>query len=139
MQILTQEQKDRANARRRSLYRKTLEINPNANRERYLRERDNVIKRARKYRIEHPEKRREWARKHNTGCTAEQYNAMLEEQGGKCAICGNEDDNLCADHDHVTGVVRGLLCKKCNWGLGQFADNTNIMLLAIEYLERNKK
>lgn len=53
------------------------------------------------------------------GFTAEAYDAMLEAQGGGCAICGNppKSRRLHVDHDHKTGAVRGLLCHRCNRGL----------------------
>lgn len=60
--------------------------------------------------------------------TAEQYDSMLRAQNGVCAICekqetlldtrSNEVKNLCVDHCHKTGKVRGLLCAKCNKAFG---------------------
>lgn len=56
------------------------------------------------------------------GITPERYSKMLQEQGGKCAICGGLpiQKRLAVDHDHETGKVRGLLCACCNMSLGQF-------------------
>lgn len=54
------------------------------------------------------------------GITLTEYNAILESQGGKCALCDKECDswgNLAVDHCHKTGKVRGLLCMKCNQSL----------------------
>lgn len=53
------------------------------------------------------------------GLTAEQYDALLERQGGRCAICRNrpKSKRLAVDHDHKTGEVRGLLCSRCNHDL----------------------
>ena len=50
------------------------------------------------------------------GLSAEEYESMLAEQGGGCAICGRlpKAKRLNVDHDHVTGEVRGLLCYVCN-------------------------
>jgi hypothetical protein len=74
------------------------------------------------------------------GITLAEYNAMLEAQDYKCAICGNEDEvegrRLAIDHCHTTGKIRGLLCGKCNRGLGLFYDNTNNLAKAIEYLNK---
>jgi len=82
------------------------------------------------------------------GITPEEYDAMLLEQGGICAICKSDKpwgfvtepkrarDFFCVDHDHTTGEVRGLLCQPCNIGLGSFKEDTYIMSLAINYLER---
>jgi hypothetical protein len=51
------------------------------------------------------------------GITLDAYEQMLCEQGGVCAICGDEKE-LVVDHDHETGEVRGLLCRACNLRLG---------------------
>ncbi len=69
----------------------------------------------------------------------EEYDAMCDRQGGVCAICGNkpaEGERLAVDHDHVSGQVRGLLCRGCNTGLGQFTDDPSRLRAAAEYLER---
>lgn len=76
------------------------------------------------------------------GITLAQYNEMLEAQDYKCAICGNEDEvegrRLAIDHCHTTGKIRGLLCGKCNRGLGLFYDNTTALAKAIKYLTKEK-
>lgn len=52
------------------------------------------------------------------GITSDQYDKMLADQGGTCALCPNEISpygrRLSIDHDHVTGRVRGILCLRCN-------------------------
>jgi hypothetical protein len=63
------------------------------------------------------------------------FNATLEEQGGLCAVC-LEQAAVHVDHDHVFGNVRGLTRVNGNGGLGQFKDRVDIMLKAIDYLER---
>lgn len=75
------------------------------------------------------------------GLTQEGYDAMLEEQGGVCAICGASPNgkNLAVDHDHVTGKVRGLLCFKCNYGLGYFQDSRDLLAKASEYLNKKEE
>lgn len=66
-----------------------------------------------------------------------QYQKLLEQQNHKCFICETEDwRNLAVDHNHQTGQVRGLLCTKCNTGIGQFQDNIELLLKAVEYLTR---
>jgi hypothetical protein len=72
------------------------------------------------------------------GLTPKEYNDILLRQNGKCGICGgvNKDGSkLCADHDHRTKEVRGLLCNSCNWGIGHLKDSIYILRKAIEYLE----
>jgi hypothetical protein len=74
------------------------------------------------------------------GITLAQYNSMLEAQNYTCAICGNGDEvegrRLAIDHCHTTGKVRGLLCGKCNRGLGLFYDNQELLSNAIKYLTK---
>jgi hypothetical protein len=70
------------------------------------------------------------------GITAAEYNRMLDAQGGVCLICKRSCSNrLALDHYHATGRVRGLLCVKCNCGLGNFCDNPDLLRAAIRYLE----
>jgi len=59
----------------------------------------------------------------NYGISVEQYEAMLKQQSGCCAICKkapgeNARGRLHVDHCHKTGKIRGLLCVKCNMALG---------------------
>lgn len=72
------------------------------------------------------------------GITAEEYEVMFTEQGGRCAICERHQlefrRRLCVDHCHKTGKVRGLLCDNCNHGIGLFKDNSERMFRAIKYL-----
>lgn len=75
----------------------------------------------------------EQARKHLYGLR--DYAILFNEQGGKCAIC-RVNTKLVVDHDHETGAVRGLLCGKCNLGLGHFNDDRGIIGSALEYLAR---
>jgi len=69
------------------------------------------------------------------------YEKMMEEQKGKCLICGRDFDkiyfpqNTHIDHDHKTGKVRGLLCNNCNVILGNAFDNPLILINAIKYLQ----
>ena len=69
------------------------------------------------------------------GITLEDYNRIYTDQGGACAICGAVTQRaLCVDHCHASGNVRGLLCRKCNTGLGCYNDSPDLMLKAIAYL-----
>jgi hypothetical protein len=69
--------------------------------------------------------------------TPEQWDEMLIEQTGRCAICGDEMKDPHVDHDHTSGAVRGLLCNLCNSVLGKARENTAILAAAIEYLDRH--
>lgn len=79
------------------------------------------------------------------GITRAEYQAMLASQNGVCAICRTEcppGKNLAVDHDHsccgagksCKACIRGLLCQRCNTGLGQFQDSPERLQAAIAYL-----
>jgi len=74
------------------------------------------------------------------GITEDQHKELLNKQGGHCALCPKTlEDNgrkFAVDHDHVTGKVRGLLCKEHNTGLGYFHDSIEELELAIKYLKQ---
>ena len=63
---------------------------------------------------------------------------MLDNQGHVCMICKKDinEHSSHIDHSHVTGKVRGILCEKCNKGLGQFDDNIEYLNNAIKYLSK---
>lgn len=71
--------------------------------------------------------------------TIEILEQKLKEQDNKCLICNKEFDlktRPVVDHDHKTNKLRGMLCDNCNLGLGNFQDNTDILISAIEYLKK---
>lgn len=75
------------------------------------------------------------------------YNALMEQQGGKCAICKSDGflmrehhrATLMVDHDHSDGSVRGLLCHNCNRALGLLQDSPDVVSAAHDYLIRHSK
>lgn len=72
--------------------------------------------------------------------TVEDYDDLLEEQEGKCGICGTTDPGtsktrFSVDHDHRTRKVRGLLCSKCNIALGGLGDTIERLEKAVAYLK----
>lgn len=82
-------------------------------------------------------------RKHRYGVTKEEYDAMYAAQEGLCAICRQPENwktkygvvmDLCVDHDHDTGKVRGLLCNRCNLGIKRFERDVEWLKKAIVYL-----
>lgn len=83
-------------------------------------------------------KRRRWEIRSKYGLTPEDYDALLASQGGVCAICKQEPASrgFHVDHDHVTGRVRGLLCNRCNVALGNFRESREVILAAVDYLDR---
>ncbi len=67
--------------------------------------------------------------------TIEDFDRMLKDQDFRCAICGiMAETRLDIDHDHVTNRVRGLLCYKCNVGIGHLDDNPILLLNSIQHL-----
>ena len=85
---------------------------------------------------------RRWNRYKLSGFTQEDFDNKLKEQNYKCAICGTDDPgktNWHADHDHSTKEKRGILCHKCNTGIGLLQDNIDILCSAIEYLRHYTK
>jgi hypothetical protein len=70
--------------------------------------------------------------------TVEDYRTMLDAQDDRCAICSRPfaeaGHQINVDHCHRTGVIRGLLCRACNLGLGHFDDNVQTLQNAIAYL-----
>lgn len=75
------------------------------------------------------------------GLTLEEYETLLTQQQGLCAICRrpspatDRGGRLAVDHDHKTGEVRGLLCTSCNTGLGAFREDPDLFMAAVQYLE----
>jgi hypothetical protein len=72
------------------------------------------------------------------GITAEQYDTMLNAQGGVCAICKQPPGNkrLAVDHDHSNGRNRALLCALCNHAIERFENDPDFGTKALNYLAR---
>lgn len=95
-----------------------------------------------RYREKHVGKRKAYKAKARYGLSQDSWDALLAAHAN-CQICGSPFDEpgtrKCVDHDHDTGVVRGLLCNSCNGGLGLFRDSTARLMAAIAYLQRHGK
>jgi hypothetical protein len=81
--------------------------------------------------------------KRKYGITTKEKNEMIERQDYKCLICELDfremsRNNVCTDHCHKTGIIRGILCTKCNNGLGCYDDDIKKLSNAIKYLEVTK-
>lgn len=71
--------------------------------------------------------------KYRYGLDRKAYKQMYDEQGGKCALCRKNlylpnrtlKTNICVDHNHETGKVRGMLCMNCNVNLGWYLNKKN--------------
>jgi Recombination endonuclease VII len=100
------------------------------------RERGKKAQKARRDQGLDTETRRRRDYKNKYGITLEEWKVLYESQKGLCAICSRDLEGIkvCTDHDHATGLVRGLLCTNCNQGLGYFSDNADTMIRGAHYL-----
>ena len=99
----------------------------------------------REYMKRNPDKQKSMDLKKNFGITLETYKSKSEQQQGLCAICNKPEitkdnrtglvRNLAVDHNHNTGQVRGLLCRGCNQGLGNFQEDLQRLKNAVAYLK----
>jgi len=107
-----------------------------------------------KYRLQHRKYFYDWKKEHpdevynsylkKYGITLKEYKKLLKRQNNVCAICKQPETQLAkgrkkirqlsVDHNHNTTSVRGLLCDKCNRGLGVFRDNPKFLINAAKYL-----
>lgn len=76
------------------------------------------------------------------GISLEEYTALLEKQGGVCALCGQLErmkgkKNLSVDHNHKTGKIRALLCHRCNAALGYASDDADLLRRMADYVEKD--
>jgi len=73
------------------------------------------------------------------GLSYKDWEGLWYSQDGHCAICDKffaDKTDICVDHNHKTGEVRSLLCKRCNIGIGLFDDSHELLKNTVEYLKR---
>lgn len=99
--------------------------------------------RSKSWRTHNPDKEKDIHLKKKYGITLITYREMLDIQEGKCAICqqhqSEKSRDLSVDHDHATGIVRGLLCGNCNFAIGYLGDNPDNCIRAAAYLAFHKE
>jgi hypothetical protein len=116
----------------------------------YAKNREKAIAYVRRWQQENPDRLRDYRLKNREqralqmrrlhlrrtfGMTVDDYSAILAAQEGGCAICGDQPEEGQSFHiDHDDGGVRGILCVRCNNGLGQFKDDPELLLRAAEYV-----
>ena len=87
--------------------------------------------------VKKKQKQNSWKYQGIKDMTIERYNKILEEQNNCCKICGKNQlefkKKLHIDHCHSTGEVRGIVCYRCNIGLG-FIDNKIWFDKVLKYL-----
>lgn len=79
--------------------------------------------------------------KRKYGMSESEYQQLVIDQNYVCAICKRgeprKNSRLAVDHCHVTGIVRGLLCTKCNTALGLLDEDAEVMKNLVAYLEKH--
>ena len=99
-----------------------------------------VNKRTKQWKLDNPEKWKATQRQSRHGISDSMYQRLISYQMFRCGICREvwnpSSKRFAIDHDHKTGKTRGLLCVRCNVGLGYMRDNPEILRSAIEYLEQ---
>lgn len=93
-----------------------------------------AAKRREYYRLD-PERYKANNKKALYGISRDDYRDLVVGQAGRCLICGLVPDVLYVDHDHTTGKIRGLLCNRCNAGIGFLGDDADRVKVAHRYLE----
>lgn len=92
----------------------------------------------REWHARNPDHRKDRALRSRYGITIDERDAMIEAQQGLCGICDHEPngsrDILHVDHDEVTGIVRGMLCMRCNTAIGNLDHDIERLKAAIRYL-----
>ena len=99
-----------------------------------------LLKQSRDWNNDNKDMRKNSSLKLYYGITLEEYNEMFVSQNGVCAICKESQitgKSLSVDHNHETSKVRGLLCNKCNTGIGLLGEKEEILLEAIKYIKNN--
>jgi recombination endonuclease VII len=100
----------------------------------------------RQWRKANPHKARDYGYRRNYGITLAEYVAILEQQGGVCAVCAGHETSissrgevkpLAVDHCHTTNKVRALLCSGCNVSIGHAGENPARLRLLADYLEKH--
>lgn len=94
----------------------------------------------RRWRKNNPRRRLNTRLKSQYGITLEEFEQMSREQDHLCAVCGKPETaykRLSVDHCHKTKRIRGLLCHRCNKGLGFFDDDPDKLMAAIRYICEN--
>lgn len=117
----------------------------------YIKNKKSIIKQQKEYYQKHREKRLKQTKirhiEKTYNITYTEFINLLEKQNNKCAICNKEETAkernrkirmLSVDHCHKTGKVRGLLCRQCNIGIGNFFDSIELLEKTIKYLKDSK-
>lgn len=132
---------EHAAERERKRYFSRKAADPEYGRKRWARRRSIEAPKRAAWNAAHPEEIRRRNLWRQYGVTPEQVDLMFAKQGRVCAICGDEPRNgvPSVDHIHGTKIIRGLLCDRCNAGIGMFLDDTHRLYKAMVYLTKAKE
>lgn len=100
---------------------------------------DELREQRRSYYLAHREEYRFKKLRDLYGMDVMSFEKMLDSQGHACAVCGTRrpgGHGWCVDHDHVSGIVRGILCPNCNTGIGHLGDDAERVEKALAYLRK---
>lgn len=97
----------------------------------------------------HPDRVRNQNLKTCYGIGLKEFNEMLKLQDNHCAVCMSVDSGpgrknpekrepLFVDHDHVTGKIRGLLCRTHNTALGLLQDDLEVLTKMAAYISKSR-
>ena len=114
------------------------EKNPEKVKEKHKKYAEKNKERCKEYYSKNKDKAFERYLKNTYQMSIEEYETSLKNQSEVCAICKSKcvsGRKLAVDHNHDTGQIRGLLCCKCNRGLGNFNDNFDLLEQAVLYLK----
>lgn len=132
--------KDERNRQWREAHKEHIRLHGIAYREK---NKERIAEQKRQYRMtEESRIRRSLQKKQKAyGISPEAFLEMFEKQGRCCAICKSttprSKNGWSTDHDHLTGVVRGILCNHCNVVLGHATDSVEVLESCIRYLRAN--
>jgi hypothetical protein len=137
---------DCRNAYRREAHKKDPSIKRNQSNKFTMKNKDKINAGACKKRKEEPKRFKNYSLKKNFGITIEEYDKLHTAQNHVCAICkktetalhnNGKPKDLAVDHCHNSGRIRGLLCWRCNTGIGKLYDNPEILRKAADYIEKS--
>lgn len=123
-----------------SYYHKNPELMKEQSKKRYETNKEKILKQHKKWQNKNVGIMRVYSWKvRGVDITYPQYVKMFNEQNGECKICKVKSHTLkkglAVDHSHITDEIRGLLCGKCNRGIGMFNDNPALLQIASHYVK----
>lgn len=135
-----QKNKERINARNSAYNKENAEKMAKAKRKWAANNKEKTFAYKKKWKDGNPPKLRCGHLRKKYGITLAQWEELFTQQGNCCAVCKTTDpgtQNWHTDHCHTTGKVRGILCSRCNLGIGRFKDNADLFEAVAAYLRRN--